>query len=793
MSHPIHRFGEFRVDPATRELHKGDALLPLPPKVFDCLAYLIEHRDRAVGRDELIAAVWGRTSVSDDVLAQTLLRARRAVGDTGNEQRAIRTIPRFGYRWILAAETADADVTELPRHDEAAAPSFVRSAEAAASVVAEVSESFTPSPQRRRRIAFAIVAIVVLIAASAAGLLIRRDTQKTAAAPAVEDLLLVLPVRVTGATREAAWIRLGAMDYVASRLREDANLKVLPSAQTLVLVGRDDTADAHDAGDLHRLELATHATYIIAPQATYAAGRWRVALDVYHAGGSRRFEGEDANPLEATAQAASRFQASLGMPAGEVRNGDATATELAQRIDAALLSGDVDEARHLADGVTPALRADPAVAVRLGQVAFRLGRLETAAATFAPLAGDAPMLSASVRAQAQMGLGAVAVRRQDFETAAREYAAAIATLDASGESSDPDLLGNAYMGRGVANGARDRFDEALRDLGRARIELERAGDRIGAASVDVNLGLVAANRGRYGDAESAFDRAIATFTRFGVRDNLAASLLGKTGAQLTLLDHDGALASSAQAVELVAHLENPILVERVKASRVRALLAAGHLQAAAHLLDPLLAAAAEADTELRLLHAQLQLERGDAAAAAQTAGALLERAQPASGAISLADIAFVLLDASRRAGRVAGIEAAVAALRAPSREDGNRERAMTLALAEAELAAARGENGAGKNAAGAHFVDALGEADRSGAPAALMRCGVAYVRYLLGHRQLDEASALVGRLSPYADHDYAAARATAALHRALGDQRLADAAQARADALAGERDPNQPW
>ena len=108
MSHPVYHFGDCRVDPLARELHRDGTLLALSPKVFDCLVYLIEHRDRAVGRDELIAAVWGKADVSDTLLGQTLLKARRAVGDDGNEQNAIRTIPRFGYRWVreLDASTA---------------------------------------------------------------------------------------------------------------------------------------------------------------------------------------------------------------------------------------------------------------------------------------------------------------------------------------------------------------------------------------------------------------------------------------------------------------------------------------------------------------------------------------------------------------------------------------------------------------------------------------------------------------------------------------------------------------
>jgi DNA-binding winged helix-turn-helix (wHTH) protein len=104
VSRRIYRFGHYSVDPATRELRAAGELVALSPTLFDCLAWLIEHRDRAVGRDELVAAVWGKSDIADTQLVQAILKARRAVGDTGEEQRAIRTIPRFGYRWVAATE-----------------------------------------------------------------------------------------------------------------------------------------------------------------------------------------------------------------------------------------------------------------------------------------------------------------------------------------------------------------------------------------------------------------------------------------------------------------------------------------------------------------------------------------------------------------------------------------------------------------------------------------------------------------------------------------------------------------
>jgi len=99
------RFQDFRLSLAAHELWRADARLVLPPRVLACLCHLIEQRERAVGRDELIRAVWHRDNVSDIQLGQLILRARRAVGDEGTLQHSIRTVVGFGYRWVAPTET----------------------------------------------------------------------------------------------------------------------------------------------------------------------------------------------------------------------------------------------------------------------------------------------------------------------------------------------------------------------------------------------------------------------------------------------------------------------------------------------------------------------------------------------------------------------------------------------------------------------------------------------------------------------------------------------------------------
>jgi DNA-binding winged helix-turn-helix (wHTH) protein len=86
----------------TYELCRVDIPLKLQPKVFDLLAYLIQHRDRVITRQELFDTLWPEQFVSDDALEWVMAAARRGVGDSGRAQRVIKTIRSRGYRWVAA-------------------------------------------------------------------------------------------------------------------------------------------------------------------------------------------------------------------------------------------------------------------------------------------------------------------------------------------------------------------------------------------------------------------------------------------------------------------------------------------------------------------------------------------------------------------------------------------------------------------------------------------------------------------------------------------------------------------
>jgi adenylate cyclase len=93
-------FEEFAFDTDRRELHRGVSIVSVAPQVFDLLDYLIRNRERVVSKDDLINAVWSGRSVSDAALTTRLNAARGAIGDSGEEQRFIKTLPRKGFRFV---------------------------------------------------------------------------------------------------------------------------------------------------------------------------------------------------------------------------------------------------------------------------------------------------------------------------------------------------------------------------------------------------------------------------------------------------------------------------------------------------------------------------------------------------------------------------------------------------------------------------------------------------------------------------------------------------------------------
>src|SRR5262249_35647599 len=122
-------FGDYTLDTHQYALCHAGIPLKLQPKVFDLLAYLIQHHDRVVTRQELFDTLWPAQYVSEDALERIVVLARRAVGDSGRAQRVLQTVHGRGYRCVAPIEEyspalpGDALLTAPPRaHAAAASP-----------------------------------------------------------------------------------------------------------------------------------------------------------------------------------------------------------------------------------------------------------------------------------------------------------------------------------------------------------------------------------------------------------------------------------------------------------------------------------------------------------------------------------------------------------------------------------------------------------------------------------------------------------------------------------------------
>ena len=94
------RFAEFEIDMARQELRRAGAIVHVEPQVFDLLVYLIRNRHRTVSKDELFDSIWQGRVVSEATLSSRVSAARRALGDSGNDQSLIRTLHKRGFRFV---------------------------------------------------------------------------------------------------------------------------------------------------------------------------------------------------------------------------------------------------------------------------------------------------------------------------------------------------------------------------------------------------------------------------------------------------------------------------------------------------------------------------------------------------------------------------------------------------------------------------------------------------------------------------------------------------------------------
>ena len=125
----IYTFEAYELDLQCYELRYAGKLVKLEPQVFNILAYLLQHRDRVVTKEELLEQLWPGRFISEATLTSRVTLARRAIGDRGREQRLIQTVHGRGYRFMAPVQEhvaeAPSRTQQGPRNVPAALPPMV--------------------------------------------------------------------------------------------------------------------------------------------------------------------------------------------------------------------------------------------------------------------------------------------------------------------------------------------------------------------------------------------------------------------------------------------------------------------------------------------------------------------------------------------------------------------------------------------------------------------------------------------------------------------------------------------
>ena len=762
MSRSVYRFSTFLLDVAARELRSDGTLLTVSPKVFDCLVWLIEHRERAVSRDELIAAIWGRVDVTDAQLGQLIRKLRRVLDDAGAGESMVRTVPRFGYRWVEDTQVVD--------------PGGDGPIEVSAPPASRVSGG-----RARRRVVVAVAAGIVVIALA----LVAWAWHARLAAGSARETVAVLPVAIEPAgDATSAWLRLGLMDQIAERLRE-SGLRVVPSDNIAATARNDGTPLLSE----RRVGAATGAKRYVVASARHVATGWVSRIEWRDASGRvlREVEANADSAVASARRASDQLLLALdrSLPAG-TEHGDAPAEQWLQRIDAAMLGADHATARRLLDTAPADLQGTDAWLLRRADVDLATGRMSAAKKEYLELLARLPALDAKTHARALIGLSGPVAQEGNLDVALQKLGEAIGILRGS---NSPRLLGEALYGRGLFRMVQGDLDDADADFSQARIAFELAGDSLQMARLQGQQATLLALRNRHAEALAMWSAAADRFERFGDAEKFIDALGNCATEQLSLLQPQAALATIRRAEPWLPRLDHPLGEALFEFTQARVLALNGHLRAARAKFDTLLQDKATAEiagmrAAVQVELARLDFDRGEVATAARLAKAAMTRlSDPALASTVYARIRnsgwLVRVRALRAVGDEAGADAEIRRATQSPNEIGVSPAYRQLAIAEARWSL-------DPAAATRAYEASLAAATTTGAPADIAEVVVSYGTALIRSAAMSRATAVVGRVAEWADRDFACAVLQARLYLALRQPEAFARAMGRVRALAGE-------
>jgi TolB-like protein/DNA-binding winged helix-turn-helix (wHTH) protein/Flp pilus assembly protein TadD len=234
-------FKEFRLDTTNHILWRNGERVPVAPKGFDVLAYLVEHTGRVVTQDEILDAVWSETHVNPEVLRKYILEIRKILGDRHDKPEFIETVPKRGYRFV--ADVTDENVAEPA---SLASPHDADAQATETGVRSETPGSDQEVPSGKGAL-WKVVIVPLLALVAAVGIGGFRFAHSGAKPSSLSDpSIAVLPFADMSPTKDQEYFSDGLSEQLIHDLAKVAGLKVVARSSAFQFKGRNE--DVREVG-----------------------------------------------------------------------------------------------------------------------------------------------------------------------------------------------------------------------------------------------------------------------------------------------------------------------------------------------------------------------------------------------------------------------------------------------------------------------------------------------------------------------------------------------------------------
>ncbi|HET9533311.1 MAG TPA: winged helix-turn-helix domain-containing protein, partial [Blastocatellia bacterium] len=231
---PSYIFGPFQLDSAKRQLLREGVVIPLTPKVFETLLYLIENSHRVVEKEELIDHIWPDSFVEERNLAQNIFTLRKALGEAGAD-RYIETVPRRGYRFVAPVTPLSLDGPDLIVARQVRSELIIEEEEVSSEGDAAPGPKALPATGWRGRLTRTQAAIAVILASTlllalafTIYLVLKGEPDSPQSVAGIKSIA-VLPFKPMPGSEAEEYLGLGMADALITKLSQIRRIMVRPT------------------------------------------------------------------------------------------------------------------------------------------------------------------------------------------------------------------------------------------------------------------------------------------------------------------------------------------------------------------------------------------------------------------------------------------------------------------------------------------------------------------------------------------------------------------------------------